>query len=685
MSLKIKTEFSNVDVAALVQELKPLLNDAFIDNIYQLYQVNDLFFFKLRPYQGGACLLLVELGKRFHLSEISFVFPKIPPGFCSALRKHVRGSRIINIEQWRFDRIIILDLKRGDKRLRMIIELFGRGNLILLDEEEKILMAKFYRKMRDRDLIPKAKFEFAPARGLDFFTIGFNDLKNLFSISEIDIIRTLVKEINIGGLYGEEICMQAGIDPLKPAKELSDEEIRAVYLAVEFLGKKIIEKDFEPVIVLTDDKVIDVTPIRLKIYEEKGLKMEKSPSFNKACDEYFSRLYLKKDVGKEVDKIASEVKKLEKILSKQEDRLKELEYIAKNYRKIGDAIYNHAHELEEILQTLNKVRREGFSWEEIDERLKEGAEKGIKLAEIVKSLVPKKGVMIVEIDELTVEIDITKTVTENAAKYYQSAKKAANKIPTAKKAIEETLKKIEELKSGRIAIEEKEIKPVKKRRKQWYEKYHWFISSDGVLVIGGLDAKTNEELVKKHLNDNDIFLHAEIHGAPHTIIKQEELEIVPETTLSEAAQFAVSYSKGWKEKLGAADAYWVKPSQVSFSAPSGQYLPKGGVMIYDERNYLKGVSLELGIGLDIRKDFAQIIGGPLTAIQKKARIYVLIKPNDEAKGKIAKKIKNFFLKNVEDEDKEKVKVIDLNEIIAFIPGPSKIVETETLKREKSGQ
>ncbi|MFB0544510.1 MAG: NFACT RNA binding domain-containing protein, partial [Asgard group archaeon] len=190
---------------------------------------------------------------------------------------------------------------------------------------------------------------------------------------------------------------------------------------------------------------------------------------------------------------------------------------------------------------------------------------------------------------------------------------------------------------------------------------------------------------KKHLKEKDIFLHAEIHGAPHTIIKLEQLETVPETTLSEAAQFAVSYSKGWKENLGAADAYWVKPSQVSFSAPSGQYLPKGGVMIYGERNYLKGIPLELGVGLDIREDFAQVVGGPSTAIQKQARIYVLIKPNDEAKGKIAKKIKDFFLKNVEDEDKEKVKVIDLNEIIAFIPGPSKIVETETLKIEKSGQ
>ena len=682
MSLKIKTEFSNVDVAALVQELKPLLIDAFIDNIYQLCQVNDLFFFKLRPRHGGSYLLLIELGKRFHLTEFSYVFPKIPPGFCSALRKHVRGSHIINIEQWRFDRIIVLDLKRGDKHFRMIIELFGRGNLILLDEEEKILMAKFYRKMRDRDLIPKAKFEFAPARGSDFFTIGVSDLKNLLSISEIDIIRTLVKEINIGGLYGEEICMRANIDPMKPAKELSDEEIRAVYLAIEFLGKKIMEKDFESVIVLTDDQVIDVTPIRLKIYEDKGLKMEKSPSFNKACDEYFSRLYFKKDIGKEVDKIASEVKKLEKILDKQEDRLKEIEYIAENYRKIGDAIYNHAHELEEILQTLNKVRREGFSWEEIVERLKEGAEKGIKLAEIVKSMVPKKGIMIVEIDDLTVEIDITKSVTENATKYYQSAKKAAKKIPSAKKALGETLKKIEERKSGRIVLEEKEVKPLKKRQKQWYEKYHWFISSDGVLVIGGRDAKTNEELVKKHLKEKDIFLHAEVHGAPHTIIKLEQLETVPEITLSEAAQFAVSYSKGWKEKLGAVDAYWVKPSQVSFSAPSGQYLPKGGVMIYGERNYLKGMPLELGIGLDIREDFAQIVGGPLTTIQKQSRIYVSIKPNNEPKGKIARKIKDFFLKNVEDEEKEKVKVIDLNEIITFIPGPSKIAETETLKRKK---
>ena len=56
----------------------------------------------------------------------------------------------------------------------------------------------------------------------------------------------------------------------------------------------------------------------------------------------------------------------------------------------------------------------------------------------------------------------------------------------------------------------------------WFEKFHWFISSDGYLVVGGRDAQQNEILVKRFMTQHDIFVHADIHGAPCVIIKMDQ-------------------------------------------------------------------------------------------------------------------------------------------------------------------
>ena len=61
---------------------------------------------------------------------------------------------------------------------------------------------------------------------------------------------------------------------------------------------------------------------------------------------------------------------------------------------------------------------------------------------------------------------------------------------------------------------------------------------------------------------------------PLTVIKTEG-EIVPESTLQEMAQFAISYFSIWKGGFIAADCYMIKGDQVSKTPESGEYLKKG--------------------------------------------------------------------------------------------------------------
>ena len=223
---------------------------------------------------------------------------------------------------------------------------------------------------------------------------------------------------------------------------------------------------------------------------------------------------------------------------------------------------------------------------------------------------------------------------DNAKTQYEKAKKAKGKLEGMEKAIADTKKKIE---NSEVRTAPKPKIRVKKERK-WFEKFRWFTSSDGFLVIGGRDATSNEVLIKKHTQDNDIVLHANIQGAPFFTVKNEGGDEIPENTRLEAAQAAASYSKAWNKGYGSIDVYEIKPSQVSKSPPSGEYLPKGAFMIYGGKKWMKNTPLSIAIGLVE----GEIVGGPLTAVECKTKKLVKVGLGDISQGNMAKKIRQIF-------------------------------------------
>jgi len=286
----------------------------------------------------------------------------------------------------------------------------------------------------------------------------------------------------------------------------------------------------------------------------------------------------------------------------------------------------------------------------------------------------QKGEIMVE-----VEIDFRKTPQENAQKYFEEARHAKRKIEATKEAIKETKKKLQELKKKEAVAhkEEKSKKPRKRRRGKWYEKFHWMITSDGFLVVGGRDATQNEILFKKYLEPQDIVLHADIAGAPLTIVKAEGKEISP-LAIREAGEFAIAYSAGWKRGLASLDVYWVRPEQVSKTAPSGEFLPKGAFMIRGRKNYMKKMELKIAIGVIFQFDkegekYAKPICGAVQAVNSRAKYFVTLKPGQHTQEQAAKEIKRRILIKALPEDKPFIEEIDINDFQRLIPAGTSTV------------
>jgi predicted ribosome quality control (RQC) complex YloA/Tae2 family protein len=231
---------------------------------------------------------------------------------------------------------------------------------------------------------------------------------------------------------------------------------------------------------------------------------------------------------------------------------------------------------------------------------------------------------------MKIELSGRKNINDNAAIYYERAKHQKAKSEGARQAIQDTERKLAELDvliaEKKAALEFKQASVKLRRDKQWYEKFHYFNTSDGFLV--------NEILVARHMEDDDLFMHADVHGAPATVIRKGQS--APERTLLEAAQFSASYSSAWKGGLGIADVYAVKPGQVSKHS-HGQSVPKGGFMLKGERQWFRGVKLGLWIGM---RD-----GIPVAEPEAKEPedLKVLLHPGgDQEKGAIAKVLAKKF-------------------------------------------
>lgn len=181
-----------------------------------------------------------------------------------------------------------------------------------------------------------------------------------------------------------------------------------------------------------------------------------------------------------------------------------------------------------------------------------------------------------------------KSVHENAAYYYELAKNSKDKMSGLKKAIEETKKEIEEAKK----VEKKNVKV--KREKQWFEKFHHSLTSNGKLMIGGRSAQQNDMLYAKYLEDHDLFFHADIQGGAAVILKDGIN--ANEEEMKEAAQFAACFSNAWKNANAAVDVYCVKKTQLAKHATGG-FIPSGAFAITGERKWFRAMRLSLFIGV----------------------------------------------------------------------------------------
>ncbi len=682
-----KKEFSSFDIAAAIQELKGLIADSRVNNIYQLDEKTVIF--KLHKTDTPPIRLVIEAGRRLHTTSYAEENPAEPPAFCLVLRKYLRDAWLAGIDQYEFERIVTVSFRTKTGILKLVVELFGEGNIILTNEQNVIIHALAFKKMRDRDILHNVVLQLPPSSSKNPFKVSQIELEEaLKNAGENEVVRSTARFLGVGGIYAEEILLRASVEKTKHSSMLPKTEVEGVFLALQDLLSGISSTHLEPFIILGEDgDFLDVVPLKLKRYE--GFKTQAYYSFNQALDEFYLRVTVAERAvnGVEVDKIKKEAERLRRVVADQEKSIREDEAKAEREKLIGNIIYAHFNELQMFQDKLLSANRAGKDWNVIVEEALAAKKTGSIPEAYIQSFDGKNLALNLCMDNFQFSLSLRHSLFDNANEYYERGKKAKQKAAGALSALEDSKKKLAKIDRELSQAEElKSLKPaeimgalskrkLERENKEWYEKFRWFISSDGFLVVAGKDTVSNEVLVKKYTAQEDVVFHAEISGAPFVTVKAEGKPI-SEQTLHEAGEYAASFSRAWRENAGSVDVYWVKVDQLSKSGPSGESVPHGAFAVVGKRNWTRNMPLRTAVGIIIN-DETSFIGGPVDAVKAKTKAYVVLLPGDTQGKELLKQILKSLMFKLSKEQREKAGKTSIEQIREFVPYTKGTIQKST--------
>jgi len=354
-------------------------------------------------------------------------------------------------------------------------------------------------------------------------------------------------------------------------------------------------------------------------YHSNNCQFRQFPSFDTAVDEFYSNLEAQKDAVRLLKEKQAAWNKVERVKEHHKSAVQSLLDAEVSNRTRAELVELNAAAVDQAIASVNVQLATGQDWHQLERLIEEEKEKQNPVALIIHSLKLDSNEIVLllspdmmhlhlskqelaeqpEFRAQRITVDLGLSAYNNAALFYSAKKKSAVKASrteqSSEKAIKAATKKTEQ------ALKDVDLKNrIQKLRKvHWFEKFHWFVTSENFLVVAGRDAQQNEAIVKKHLGKNDIYVHADTHGAASVVVKNPGTGEVPPTSLQQAGVMCVCRSSAWKNKVIAA-SFWVHAHQVSKTAPTGEYLTTGSFMIRGKKNYLPHSPLVMCIGFLFR-------------------------------------------------------------------------------------
>ncbi|GFZ21643.1 zinc knuckle (CCHC-type) family protein [Actinidia rufa] len=554
--------------------------------------------------ESEKVLLLMESGVRLHTTAYVRDKSNTPSGFTLKLRKHIRTRRIEDVRQLGYDRDGVLGQAHtgdDDKGFAImsrhqypveICRVFERTTIVKL---QAALMSLEEVDNSDNTENNEGGISDPGAKGKQGNRKGWKLLESNKTSNDSARAKQTTLKVFLGEALGygpqlsEHIILDTGLLPnTKVGRDfkLDDATVQVLDEAVAkfedwlediISGDRIPEgyilmqqknlgkKEYITSEAGSSDKIYDeFCPLLLNQFKSRdSVKFE---TFDAALDEFYS-------FDNSIAPSANWQAKME------ENRVHTLKKEVDRCIKMAELIEYNLEDVDAAILAVRVALANGMSWEDLARMVKEEKKSGNP-----------------------VEVDLALSAHANARRWYEQKKKQESKQEKTISAHEKAFKAAERKTQLQLS-QEKTVAAISHMRKvHWFEKFNWSISSENYLIISGRDAQQNEMIVKRYMSKGDLYIHADLHGASSTVIKNHKPEHpIPPLTLNQAGCFTVCHSQAWDSKI-VTSAWWVYPLQVSKTAPTGEYLTVGSFMIRGKKNFLPPHPLIMGFGILFRLD-----------------------------------------------------------------------------------
>ena len=547
----------------LKHELEEQILDAKVDKVHQISREELILILRSR---NGNCKLYISAGAdspRIHLTTTSFENPKTPPMFCMLMRKHLIGARIIGLEQVGLDRIlkIIFETRNemGDiVQISGIIEIMGRhSNFIVVDQDGRIIdsMKRVDDTMSSvRPVLPGMRYVLPPAQDklLPTETSAETMVDTILHGKDVPLSKAILNAVQgVSPLVCREIANYVFFGDDNVISAMSSDHIDRLRF---YLGR-------------VKDMVVNHIGTPTAIINAKGKPQDFSfldihqygPSMVTRQYETYSQL---------LDQFYTQRDHVQRMKHRSADLLK---FLANTSDRIARKVNLQKQELEESAQ-----REQWKMYGDILSANLWSIQKGDKEATLQNFY--EEGMPMV-----TIPLDVRKTPSQNAQKYYAEYRKA----DTAEKKLLELIEQgeqeylyidsvfdaltraatIDELAGIRSELESQGYLRAQNRKGMKPQKLNpkKYVSDDGFTILVGRNNIQNDQLTLKESKGRDMWFHTKNIPGSHCIVISEGQEI-PDSTLTQAAILAATNSRA------------VESSQVPVDYTQIKHIkkPKGG-------------------------------------------------------------------------------------------------------------
>lgn len=687
----MKQRISALDLQLLTVELRATIESYRLNNIYNIADSSRQFLLKFNK-PDSKINVVVDCGLKIHTTEFTRPTPPVPSGFVAKLRKHLKAKRLTAVRQVSNDRIIAFQFSEG--KFYLVLEFFSAGNVILLDEDFKIMSLQRIVEEHENKVGEKYEMfdislfsgETGPNGSIpetfnkELVESWFQDEKDFLARSKLnekkrsihrlllsqaphlssDLLSKNLKKHDIkssepSSKYFEQSDLMCDIlnETQREYLDLIEHKSGVGYIVTQENPNYVAGRD-QPDLEYIFDSFHPFKPYLLDSEAKKIVEVE--GPYNKTLDIFFSTVESSKYALKIQAQEHLAKKKLDDARSENVKRIQTLQEIQTANERKGNLIITHADQIEEAKAAVQGLIDQQLDWSTIEKLIKTEQKKKNKIAELIKlplkleqnkidiklleecdyqedadnsdsdsdtsfetsesdpdsdsdsedesGLEQSNGHARARISNnkedkyVTVTIDLALSSYANASEYFSIKKSTVEKQKKVEQNIGMAMKNIEMKVNQQLQKKLKESHDVLKkvRHPYFFEKYYWFISSEGYLVLMGKSPIETDQIYSKYIEDDDIFVSNSFNTVAW--IKNPAQTEIPPNTLMQAGMFCMSSSEAWSKKLSAS-AWWCNADNVSkFSDHDNEVLPAGTYRLKDEnnRNILAPSQLVMGVG-----------------------------------------------------------------------------------------